>query len=110
MNPITTLYVAGPMTGLPGYNKPAFHTAAGSLRAAGYIVRNPADHQPPVLDTWEDWMRLAIAALLQSQAVATLPGWAESRGACLEVSIAMQLRMPVLPVQDWLAHTAKACA
>jgi hypothetical protein len=32
------LYIAGPMTGLPDYNYPAFEQARASLEAAGYRV------------------------------------------------------------------------
>ena len=32
------IYIAGPMSGLPEFNHPAFHAAAAQLRGAGYIV------------------------------------------------------------------------
>ena len=37
------LYVAGPMTGLPDHNYPAFAEAAARLRAVGYEVESPAN-------------------------------------------------------------------
>ena len=35
-------YIAGPMTGLPGYNREAFMDAARLLRTCGHTVLNPA--------------------------------------------------------------------
>ena len=37
------IYVAGPMTGHPELNFPAFHAAATELRALGHHVENPAE-------------------------------------------------------------------
>ena len=37
------VYLSGPMTGLPDFNRPAFHAAAAALRAQGYVVINPAE-------------------------------------------------------------------
>jgi len=39
---VTTIYIAGPMSGLPEFNYPAFFAAAEQLTAAGYDVLNPA--------------------------------------------------------------------
>ncbi|WP_457825134.1 DUF4406 domain-containing protein, partial [Staphylococcus aureus] len=35
---MTRIYVAGPMSGLPELNFPAFHAAAAELRAQGFDV------------------------------------------------------------------------
>ena len=37
------IYIAGPMTGIPEHNYPAFHAAVAKLRAEGYAVTSPAD-------------------------------------------------------------------
>ena len=42
------LYLAGPMTGLPLWNFPAFATAAAALRADGHTVFSPAEHDKAV--------------------------------------------------------------
>lgn len=98
----TRLYLAGPMTGLPEYNYPAFRAAATQLRAAGYLVSNPADGG--VLDdwTWSDYMRRGLRELLGCDAVALLGGWATSRGARLEVKVATDLGLDVALVDVWL--------
>lgn len=45
------IYLAGPMTGLPEHNFPAFHAEAARLRGLGYHVENPAEHG--VIDGFE---------------------------------------------------------
>ena len=46
---MTRVYIAGPMTGLPDFNYPAFNAAAAKLRALGLEVLNPAENPPPPL-------------------------------------------------------------
>lgn len=89
------LYLAGPMSGLPDFNYPAFNAEAARLRALGYEVENPAENSDPPCKTWQGYMRLAIAQLVRCDAVALLPGWAKSKGACIEVKLADSLLIPV---------------
>lgn len=105
------LYIAGPMTGLPDYNYPAFNQAERDLRAAGIIPLNPTngnaspDEDDPGLK-WEDYLRLALAMVVKADGIAVLPGWEDSRGARLEVYVAEALGMPVRPVDEWLGGAA----
>lgn len=95
-----TLYLCGPMTGYPDFNRPAFYAAAEHLQAAGFHVVNPAD-----LDEdweWPDYMRVGIERVLSVAGVAVLPGWEASRGAALEVAVAHALDLPVWTVSEWL--------
>jgi hypothetical protein len=89
------IYLAGPMTGLPGFNYAAFNAEAKRLRALGYYVENPAENIHPVDQDWAGYMRVALAQMLTCEAVALLPDWHLSRGACLENDIATQLGMPI---------------
>lgn len=100
----TRLYVAGPMTGYAEFNYPAFATATADLRAAGFVVENPADN--PVQSSWLDYMRLSLRQISWVDGVAVLPGWDLSRGAVLEVDIAQRLGLPTLTVDQWLAGQA----
>ena len=93
------LYIAGPMSGLPEYNYPAFHTAEADLRAAGHDVLNPAKN--PECDSWEGYMRAAIRQVIRADAVAFLPGSHNSRGARLELTIADALGMEAKPLHEW---------
>lgn len=90
------IYIAGPMTGLPEFNYPAFHAAARRLRALGHTVLNPAENPVPPCGTWQGYMRMALAQLVQCECVALLPGWSESKGALIERWLAQVLQMDVL--------------
>jgi len=89
------IYIAGPMTGLPDNNYPAFHAAAAELRAQGHMVANPAENEAPSCGTWLGYMRLALAQLIQCDAVHMLPGWSRSRGAMVEFTLAKELGLDV---------------
>lgn len=91
------LYLAGPMSGLPEFNFPAFHARASALRLEGHTVLNPAELDGgDTSGTWAEYLRRDLALLLECEAVAVLPGWEKSRGANLEVHVARSLEMPVL--------------
>lgn len=86
-------YIAGPMTGLPDFNYPAFNAAAAALRAQGVDAINPADHGIVPGATWEDYLRADLVQLATCEAVYFLPGWSKSRGALLEHHVAAALGM-----------------
>lgn len=96
------IYIAGPMTGLPGYNLLAFAEAAERLRQLRFDARNPGHRG--VIDGygWQDYMRDGVRMLLDCDAVALLDGWEGSRGASLEVHVARALSLPVRPLHEWL--------
>lgn len=89
------IYLAGPMTGLPEFNYPAFGAAADNLRARGHTVMNPADNPIPPCGSWEGYMRNAIAQVVKADTMVLLPGWAESRGAVVEYELARTLKIEV---------------
>ena len=89
------IYVAGPMTGLPDLNFPAFHAEAARLRALGHEVINPAEINPDQHMTWLECMRTDIAALVFCDAIQLLPGWQNSKGATLEHHIAERLGLHI---------------
>lgn len=90
------IYIAGPCSGLPDLNYPAFHAEATRLRALGYHVENPAENAEPPCKSWEGYMRLALTQLMTCDTVAFLTGWEDSRGARVEFRLAAELNMPTL--------------
>ena len=83
------------MTGKPDLNFPAFHEAAAKLRALGHDVVNPAEFGEEPGKQWSDYMRKDIKALMDCEHVVTLPGWEHSKGAQIEVRLALDLGMTV---------------
>lgn len=89
------IYIAGPMTGMPDLNFPAFHGEACWLRAMGNEVVNPAEINADSSAKWEDCMRADIAQLVTCGRIHMLSGWEKSRGATLEHHIAVSLGMEI---------------
>lgn len=91
------IYLAGPMTGIPEFNFPAFHAAAADWRTEGWEVENPAEHDEridgfnPKTDAakpHEHYMRRDLPLLCSCNAIALLPGWEHSKGCQNEVAVA----------------------
>ena len=101
------VYIAGPMTGLPEFNYPAFRLAELDLIDAGHCVHNPVHIErhnptPGTPQPWDWYVRHALRMVLDSGAVALLPGWENSRGATLEHQVATALGLDVRPLDGWL--------
>jgi len=108
------VYIAGPMSGHPDLNHPAFHAAAAALRARGFDAVNPVEINPPPpanyielsqaerRKIWLANMRRDLAALTTCDAVAVIDGWMDSEGASLEVNTAIGLDMPMFRVKELL--------
>ncbi|MDO4791859.1 MAG: DUF4406 domain-containing protein [Buchananella hordeovulneris] len=104
-----TVYLAGPMSGRPDFNRAAFHRVAAALRRSAHGVAeviNPAEVELPAGATWEEYMAVGLAGVARADLVVVLPGWTGSRGASIEVATARALGLPVvaaslvLPVGD----------
>ncbi len=106
------LYLAGPMTGYPNYNWPAFDAAAQYWRSHGHEVINPAemDRQrgvdptvPATHDKWLEAMRHDIAVLAGCDGIVLLPDWEHSRGANIEFYLARALGLRIVNHRDHVA-------
>ena len=97
-SPNKRIYIAGPMTGLPENNYPAFHDAAARLRRRAWHVENPAENPQPHTDAaceWTAYMRMGVSQLMTCHAIYMLPGWQKSKGASLEYFIAKRLGLTI---------------
>lgn len=94
------LYIAGPMSGLPELNFPAFHAAAARLRAAGHEAINPAEINVDPASGWAECLKADIPQLLRCDGLVCLPGWVASRGARLEVHIAAELALQLYTLES----------
>ncbi len=94
------VYLSGPMTGYPLHNYPAFREAREQLRSEGFTVLCPAEAGEVEGWTWEQYLRRDLILVCLADAVVTLRGWADSRGACLEVHVARELNMPIRDFND----------
>lgn len=88
-------YLAGPMTGMPMFNYPAFYGAAGLIaKEFNCEVLNPA-RQPNGL-AYDEYMRRAFDDLDRATVIVLLDGWSQSKGATKELIRAHQRRIGIL--------------
>jgi hypothetical protein len=100
------LYIAGPMTGYPDFNYPAFFAAACELAVAGYEVINPANLGIRDDIPYEQYIRRGVEQVLQAEGIATLDGWELSKGAKLEVGVGSAIGIWAKPVSAWVEEVA----
>jgi hypothetical protein len=111
------VYIAGPMTGIPQFNFPAFDAAAAALRERGLVVQSPAemddeeDRANAMASedghylggtsrgkTWGDFLSRDVKMLADEDVseIYVLPGWERSKGARFEtVAGALIMGMPI---------------
>ena len=109
-----SIYIAGPMRGIPLYNFPAFDLAAEKLFNEGWDPVNPADldraigYYPEEVIEGADWntipeslslptiIKKDLDALQQCDAIYMLNGWEKSKGAKAELAVALWMGIEVL--------------
>lgn len=93
-------YISGPMAGYPENNFPAFEFAETSLIEAGISVSSPhkvihhgLSGKP---EEWSEYLRGDLVEMLsECRGIILLNGWAQSKGAALELQVALALGWPV---------------
>jgi hypothetical protein len=96
------IYIAGPMSLVDDFNRPAFHRAARQLTSNGHVVLNPAI-LPDGLEQ-KEYMDICFAMLRASDAILMLPDWRASAGACAEYHYAYKMRMKIFTPETLTAE------
>jgi hypothetical protein len=103
---IKMAYIAGPVTGLPDRNRPAFEAArleVGRITGAGVTIPHDFVQES---DAETTAMGLCLAAIFDMVKlgvpffVVLLPGWRASLGTAVEVALARKLGVPVVELVD----------
>lgn len=105
------LYLSGPMTGIPEKNKPEFDRCSEALRNMGHevVVPEPVENADPGTNDYDSCLRQDLIDMLGCEAVITLEGWHNSRGARLEVSTAIQVGMRVANFSQFMRRVHGIC-
>lgn len=99
------VYIAGPMTNQPQFNRSAFFAAAERLIDAGDVPLNPA-LLPDDLSQ-KDYMSICMPMLQCADAIYLLDGWKSSAGTTAEYHLAYKLGLTVMTQHDVSAHSIK---
>lgn len=91
------IFISGPMSGLPNFNRDAFNAEAHRLLGLGHVALNPAI-LPDGLEQHE-YMAICIEMVKMADQLVMLPGWERSAGARSEHALAIKLgKAIILPV------------
>ncbi|MCL2139360.1 MAG: DUF4406 domain-containing protein [Treponema sp.] len=95
------LYLSGKISGNENYKKD-FASAKAKLENAGYDTCDPTSFDFPEDVPWAEAMKYDIKKMLHCDGVALLSNWQESKGACIEARLAIDLGMTTMPITAWL--------
>ncbi|RYD77407.1 MAG: DUF4406 domain-containing protein [Sphingobacteriales bacterium] len=98
-----TLYISGAISGMPELNKPKFAEATKKLRGMGYIVINPHEICSGIpAEEWEKCMKVCISSLMIADVIILLDDWKHSRGAKIELDVAVKIGMDSFDYHDFI--------
>jgi hypothetical protein len=94
------IYLCGPITGDPDYEQhflKAEEAILNKINSEGLQIKTINPSQFPLKkEPWEICLRYSIRTMLSCDGVALLQGWENSRGCRMELSLAGQLKIPVV--------------
>lgn len=103
MSKSRTIYLSGPMTGLPEFNYPRFNAVAEMLRAQGHVVYNPAEFQHhgvfPIRQAFAEYTAFICN---RADTIVMLEGWENSKGANAEKALAENCQIDIILVDQIL--------
>jgi len=90
-------YIAGKITGLSKkeYTK-MFDDAEQKVLSLNMYPINPTKLKHEHDKSWESYMRECVAALMGCSFIYALPNYKESKGAIIEIQLAIDLKIPVI--------------
>jgi nucleoside 2-deoxyribosyltransferase len=93
----TKVYISGPMTGLPNFNRKAFAEAEEWCRKQGMSPFNPGwlKFEEDTAFAYDEILQIDIAALSLCDMILLLPGYEASNGARVELELALRLGLQV---------------
>ena len=101
------IYLAGPMTGLPQHNTPAFDAAEWLLCEQGHEVVSPAAMLRVFPnDTLRQHFSRDCQAICEADCVVVLDGWERSKGVAVEIALAEYLGIPVRTFENIMSGAA----
>ena len=110
MSDMKRIYIAGPMSGLPEFNFPAFNAVAKHFRDRGWVVFNPAEKEVEktinnaAYETGDSSLAIKegfnfrevymwdLEKVVVSDAIYMLEGWENSPGARGEHAVAIAVK------------------
>jgi nucleoside 2-deoxyribosyltransferase len=92
------VYIAGPISGVPDH-KERFAEAERFLKGQGYDVVNPALTENSEY-SYKDYIDSGLRQLSECDALCTLPGFENSKGALLERAYALVTGKPVMNIGE----------
>lgn len=92
------IYIAGPMTGIPDFNREKFNIVAEELGRLGDVVLNPAILPDGLYH--DEYMKICIAMIDVCDRVVFLPGWENSKGAQIEHKHASYMEIEIRYWED----------
>jgi len=94
ITPDQTVYISGPMSGKPNYNRERFWRMEHAVKIKGCRVLSPAHHNKEM--TYSEYMKLSIEMVFNCTTVIMLQGYGDSKGAMAEQALASSLGKKIL--------------
>jgi len=94
-----TIYLSGPVSGVPEKNDPLFAAVTARLRAMGHRVYSPRERPwDGARSAFADYCAFICA---EADTIVMLPGWRQSHGASCEHSLAECVGIEIIEWSAW---------